>query len=212
MLTGKYSPGEPPPEDSRAASDEMGWAMDRYLADEVLEAVQRLVPIAEDAGLTMASLALAWCLREENVASAIIGASRPEQVHQNAEASGVELDQNTLDAIDDALADVAVTGPQAGELRQGRRQAPLAGTRARQGGSGISTDASRLPRGVGSAHSTAGCRGAHSGARRPPIRGEIRMPDSLRRLAPLTGIVFAVLLAVTFSTPSTPDVHDTGSR
>ena len=59
----------------------------------------------------MATMALAWCLRQDNVASVIIGASRPEQVHQNAEAAGVELDQNTLGAIDDALADVAVTGP-----------------------------------------------------------------------------------------------------
>src|SRR5919204_3504812 len=76
VLAGKYKPGEQPPADSRAASDAMGWAMDRYMSDEVLEAVQRLVPIAEDAGLTMVQLALAWVLREQNVASAIIGASR----------------------------------------------------------------------------------------------------------------------------------------
>jgi aryl-alcohol dehydrogenase-like predicted oxidoreductase len=66
----------------------MGWAMDRYLTDEVLEAVQRLKPIAEGAGLSMVEMALAWVLREANVASAIIGASRPEQVHANAKASG----------------------------------------------------------------------------------------------------------------------------
>ena len=111
VLTGKYKPGEPPPEDSRAASEEMGGMMDRYRADEVLEGVQRLVPIAEQAGMSMVTMALAWCLRQENLASAIIGASRPEQVHQNAEASGVELSQDTLDAIDEALADVAVTEP-----------------------------------------------------------------------------------------------------
>jgi len=111
VLTGKYKPGEPPPEDSRAASEEMGGMMDRYRADEVLEGVQRLVPIAEQTGMSMVTMALAWCLRQENLASAIIGASRPEQVHQNAEASGVELSQDTLDAIDEALADVAVTEP-----------------------------------------------------------------------------------------------------
>jgi aryl-alcohol dehydrogenase-like predicted oxidoreductase len=111
VLTGKYRPGEEHPADSRARSDAMGWAMDRYLSDEVLEAVQRLVPIAEGAGLSMATMALAWVLREENVASAIIGASRPEQVHSNAAASGVELSQDVLDAIDEALGDVVVRGP-----------------------------------------------------------------------------------------------------
>jgi aryl-alcohol dehydrogenase-like predicted oxidoreductase len=85
--------------------------MDRYLSDEVLEAVQRLVPIAEGAGLTMAKMALAWVLREANVASAIVGASRPEQVHANAEASGVVLTRDVLEAIDEALGDVIVRGP-----------------------------------------------------------------------------------------------------
>jgi aryl-alcohol dehydrogenase-like predicted oxidoreductase len=112
VLAGKYRPGEQPPAESRAASDSMGWAMDRYMADDVLEAVQKLVPIAEGAGLTMVQLALAWVLREPNVASAIIGASRPEQVHANAEASGVELAADVLEAVDAALAGVAVTGPQ----------------------------------------------------------------------------------------------------
>jgi len=111
VLTGKYRPGEQAPPDSRAASDAMGWAMDRYLSDEVLDAVQGLVPIAEGAGLSMVQMALAWGLREENVASAIIGASRPEQVHSNAEASGVELSQDVLDAIDEALGDVVIRGP-----------------------------------------------------------------------------------------------------
>jgi aryl-alcohol dehydrogenase-like predicted oxidoreductase len=111
VLTGKYKPSEPPPEDSRAASESMNWAMDRYRSDELLEAVQRLSSIAEQAGLSMAQMALAWVLREENVASAITGASRPEQVYSNVEASGVELTRDTLDAIDLALADVMVTGP-----------------------------------------------------------------------------------------------------
>jgi aryl-alcohol dehydrogenase-like predicted oxidoreductase len=83
--------------------------MDRWRDDDVLEAMQRLRPIADGLGITMAQLALAWVLREENVASAIIGATRPEQVEENAAASGIELDQETLRAIDDAVADVVVT-------------------------------------------------------------------------------------------------------
>jgi len=107
-LTGKYKPGEPPPAGTRAASQDMGWAMDRFRDDDVLAAVQRLRPIADGLGITMAQLALAWVLREENVASAIIGASRPEQVVDNAAASGVELDAATLQAIDEAVGDVVV--------------------------------------------------------------------------------------------------------
>jgi aryl-alcohol dehydrogenase-like predicted oxidoreductase len=110
VLTGKYAPGAAPPQDSRAASDEMSVSIRRYMVDEVLEAVTRLVPVAERAGLSMAEMALAWVLREPNVASAIIGASRPEQVHSNAAASGVELSGDVLEAIDEALADVIVTG------------------------------------------------------------------------------------------------------
>ena len=111
VLTGKYEPGAPAPEGSRAASDEMGFAIERYMSDEVLEAVQRLRPIAEDAGLSMVELALAWVLRREEVASAIVGASRPEQVHANAAASGNELSADVLEAIDEALAGVVVSGP-----------------------------------------------------------------------------------------------------
>jgi aryl-alcohol dehydrogenase-like predicted oxidoreductase len=111
VLTGKYKPGEKPPADSRAASDAMGWAMDRYMTDEVLEAAQRLGPIADGAGITLVEMALAWVLREPNVASAIVGASRPEQVHANAKASGIELTQDVLDAIDEVLADVIVSEP-----------------------------------------------------------------------------------------------------
>jgi aryl-alcohol dehydrogenase-like predicted oxidoreductase len=81
----------------------MGWAMDRFRDDDVLEAVQRLRPIADGLGITMAQLALAWVLRDQDVASAIIGASRPEQVEENAAASGIELDDATLRAIDEAL-------------------------------------------------------------------------------------------------------------
>jgi 1-deoxyxylulose-5-phosphate synthase len=107
-LTGKYKPGEEPARGTRAASQQMGWSMDRFRDDDVLEAVQRLVPIADGLGITTAQLALAWVLREENLASAIIGASRPEQVEENAGASGIELDDATLRAIDAAVADVVV--------------------------------------------------------------------------------------------------------
>jgi aryl-alcohol dehydrogenase-like predicted oxidoreductase len=113
VLTGKYRPGEAPPADSRMSSEIMGWAMDRFRDDDVLEAVQRLRPIADGLGITMAQLALAWVLREPNVASAIIGASRPEQVDDNAAASGIELDEATLAAIDEAVSDVAVTDSRA---------------------------------------------------------------------------------------------------
>jgi aryl-alcohol dehydrogenase-like predicted oxidoreductase len=92
VLSGKYDPDRPPPRDSRAASDEMGGFMDRLMQPAVLRAVQQLKPIAEEAGLTLPQFALAWVLREPNVASAIIGASRPEQVRENAAASGVVVD------------------------------------------------------------------------------------------------------------------------
>jgi aryl-alcohol dehydrogenase-like predicted oxidoreductase len=108
VLTGKYTPGQPPPADSRAASESMGGFIDRLIAPEVLEAVQRLRPVAEAAGLTMPQLAIAWVLRQQNVASAIVGASRPEQVHANASASGIVLGEETLAAIDEALGDVVV--------------------------------------------------------------------------------------------------------
>ncbi len=112
LLTGKYRPGEAPPADSRAASDSMGGFIKAWLTDETLEAVQRLQPIADEEGLSMAQLALAWVLRRDEVASAIIGASRPEQVHDNAAASGHTLSAETLRAIDEALGDTPITGPQ----------------------------------------------------------------------------------------------------
>jgi len=92
VLTGKYRPDAPPPAGSRATSEEMGGWMDRLLARPVLEAVERLEPLAAEAGLSLAQFALAWVLREPNVASAIIGASRPSQVEENAAASGAKVD------------------------------------------------------------------------------------------------------------------------
>jgi aryl-alcohol dehydrogenase-like predicted oxidoreductase len=111
LLTGKYRPGQPPPAGSRAAHHEMGDAMGLVMNDATLEAVERLRPVAEGAGLSLAELALAWVLRRPELASAIVGASRPEQVHANARASGIELTADTLDAIDEALADAPVKGP-----------------------------------------------------------------------------------------------------
>jgi aryl-alcohol dehydrogenase-like predicted oxidoreductase len=89
----------------------MGGFISRLMDDDTLEAVRRLKPIADQAGLTMVQLALAWALRQSNVASVIIGASRPEQVHDNAAASGVTLSVDILAAIDEALGDVPVTEP-----------------------------------------------------------------------------------------------------
>ena len=102
VLTGKYKPGEPPPEMSRMTNARMNYFMD--YDDAVLERVQRLRPIAEELGISMAQLALAWVLREPNVASAILGASRPEQIEDNVGASGIELGEDVLERIDEALA------------------------------------------------------------------------------------------------------------
>jgi aryl-alcohol dehydrogenase-like predicted oxidoreductase len=113
ILTGKYKPGHALPEGSRFANDSMNVSMNIVFSEPALEAVQRLVPIAEGAGLSLPNLALAWVLRRSEVASAITGASRPEQVHSNAAASGLELSADVLTAIDDALGDTPV---QAGAL------------------------------------------------------------------------------------------------
>jgi aryl-alcohol dehydrogenase-like predicted oxidoreductase len=112
VLTGKYLPGQPPPAGSRA-TDLKGGAEDigEWLRDDVLRAVQELRPIAQEAGLTMAQLAVAWVLQNDNVAAAIIGASRPEQVHENAGAAGVRLDADILAAIDKVLDGLVVDDP-----------------------------------------------------------------------------------------------------
>jgi aryl-alcohol dehydrogenase-like predicted oxidoreductase len=111
VLTGKYLPGQPPPEGSRATDETGSGFISGFLRDEVLEKVQQLVPLAREAGLSMAQLAVAWVLQNPNVASAIVGASRPEQVHDNAGAVGVRLDDDLLRAIDDVLEGVVVTDP-----------------------------------------------------------------------------------------------------
>lgn len=112
VLTGKYRPGEQPPAGSRATDDKGGAQMiGRFMDDDVLTAVQGLRPIAEELDLSMAQLAVAWVLQNDNVAAAIIGASRPEQVHENVAASGVELDAAVLARIDSVLGDVVQHDP-----------------------------------------------------------------------------------------------------
>ena len=102
--------------------------MDRLLDDAVLEAVDRLRPIAEEAGLSMAELALAWVLRRDEVASAIVGASRPEQVHANAKASGMQLTPDTLAAIEEALGETPVKQPTLAPLARPGLTHRVAGT------------------------------------------------------------------------------------
>lgn len=113
-LTGKYKPGEPPPTDSRAANDAMNIFMEtsgrRFRGAEVLTAVQQLLPVASDLGLTLSQLALSWVLRRPEVSSAIIGASRPEQIESNVKASGVTLDAKVLERIDSLVNGVSVRG------------------------------------------------------------------------------------------------------
>jgi aryl-alcohol dehydrogenase-like predicted oxidoreductase len=111
VLTGKYKPGQPIPGDSRFANEAMSVSKDLVLIDAILEAVQRLVPVAQGAGLDLPTMALAWVLRRDEVASAITGASRPEQVRANALASGVTVSGDLLSQIDEALGDVPVTQP-----------------------------------------------------------------------------------------------------
>jgi aryl-alcohol dehydrogenase-like predicted oxidoreductase len=111
VLTGKYLPGKPVPKDSRASDDEGAAMIRRWLDEDVLVAVQRLKPIADDLGLTMGQLALAWVLANPDVSAAIIGASRPEQIHENVKASGVVLTPETMTAIDEALGDIVTTDP-----------------------------------------------------------------------------------------------------
>jgi aryl-alcohol dehydrogenase-like predicted oxidoreductase len=112
VLSGKYQPGQPPPAGSRATDDKSGAAfIAAFLRDNVLEAVQRLRPLAEGAGLTMAQLAIAWVLQNPNVSSAIVGASRPEQLRDSVKASGVRLDADLLKAIDEILDPVLERDP-----------------------------------------------------------------------------------------------------
>ncbi len=112
VLTGKYRPGQPPPEGSRATDTAGGADMvKRFLDDDVLTRVQQLAPVADDLGLSMAQLAIAWVLQNDNVATALVGASRPEQVHENVKAAGVTIPAEAMERIDAALGDVVQTDP-----------------------------------------------------------------------------------------------------
>ncbi|NKZ06397.1 aldo/keto reductase family protein [Actinomadura latina] len=112
VLTGKYKPGRPLPAGSRATDDKGGADMiKRYLTDDLLTRVQNLRPIADDLGLSMAQLAIAWTLQNPNVSAAIVGASRPEQVADNVKAAGVKLDADVLKRIDDVLGEVVIRDP-----------------------------------------------------------------------------------------------------
>ncbi|MEW5094629.1 aldo/keto reductase family protein [Clavibacter michiganensis] len=112
VLTGKYKPGQDLPAGSRATDDKGGADMiKRYMNDDTLRRVQELQPVADELDLSLAQLAVAWVLQNENVASAIIGASRPEQVHENVKASGVKIPAELLTRIDDALGDVVEKDP-----------------------------------------------------------------------------------------------------
>jgi aryl-alcohol dehydrogenase-like predicted oxidoreductase len=112
VLTGKYRPGEQPPEGSRATDTKGGANMiKRWMSDDVLTRVQELRPLADDAGLSMAALSVAWVLQNDNVATAIIGASRPEQVHDNVAAAGVRLPADLMERIDKVLGDAIERDP-----------------------------------------------------------------------------------------------------
>lgn len=112
VLTGKYLPGQPVPEGSRATDDQGGADfVKRFLRDDVLEAVQRMVPLVQEAGLTMAQYAVAWVLRNPDVGSAIVGASRPEQLTENVVAAGITLDDDLVAAVDEILEPVVVRDP-----------------------------------------------------------------------------------------------------
>ena len=111
VLTGKYKPGEAPPAGSRATDETGGKFIKRMMDDRVLERVQQLRPVADDCGLSMAQLAIAWVLQNGNVAAAIIGATRPEQVTENVKAAGVKLDGDVLARIDEVLGDVVERDP-----------------------------------------------------------------------------------------------------
>ncbi|MDP9845278.1 aldo/keto reductase family protein [Streptosporangium lutulentum] len=111
VLTGKYLPGQPAPSGSRATDPSGGNMIAKLLNDELLARVQELKPIAADLGLSMAQLAVAWVLQNPNVASAIVGATRPEQVRDNVKASGVKLDADVLKKIDDVLGSLVERDP-----------------------------------------------------------------------------------------------------
>jgi aryl-alcohol dehydrogenase-like predicted oxidoreductase len=111
VLTGKYLPGQPPPEGSRATDQRGSQMIAGFMNDDVLARVQKVKPIAQEVGLSMAQLAVAWVLQNPAVSSAIIGASRPDQVRDNVKASGVKLEGSIMNRIDEILGNVVVRDP-----------------------------------------------------------------------------------------------------
>src|SRR5207302_7114467 len=111
VLTGKYKPGVAPPPESRATDPGGSGFIRQYLSDDLLTRVQELVPVATDTGLSMAQLAVAWTLQNPNVSAAIVGATRPEQVRENARASGVKLDRQLMTRIDEIFGPAIIRDP-----------------------------------------------------------------------------------------------------
>ena len=120
VLTGKYLPGAKAPEGSRAADPELSGIIEKFMGEETLTRVQRLKPLAEELGITMAQLAIAWVLNNKNVAGAIVGASKPEQITSNIEASGVEIPAEMLVKIDEILGDVVENNHELNRSPEGR--------------------------------------------------------------------------------------------
>jgi voltage-dependent potassium channel beta subunit len=120
VLTGKYLPGAAPPAGSRATDEQGSGFISRYLTDGVLAAVQQLRPVAEEAGLSLSQLAIAWTLQNQNVSAAIIGATKPEHVHENVKAAGVKLDAALMARIDEIMRAEVVTDPERTQSPQKR--------------------------------------------------------------------------------------------
>lgn len=120
VLSGKYLPGQPAPEGSRAADPNVGEFIQKFMTDDVLTRVQQLAPLAKEVGLDMAQFAVAWVLQNDNVSAAIVGASRPEQISSNVRAAGVKLPAEIMKKVDEILGDVVVTDPTNTKSPEGR--------------------------------------------------------------------------------------------
>jgi aryl-alcohol dehydrogenase-like predicted oxidoreductase len=120
VLSGKYLPGQPAPEGSRAADPNVGEFIQKFMTDDVLTRVQQLAPLAKEVGLDMAQFAVAWVLQNDNVSAAIVGASRPEQISSNVKAAGVKLPAEIMKKVDEILGDVVVTDPNNTKSPEGR--------------------------------------------------------------------------------------------
>ena len=120
VLSGKYLPGQPAPEGSRAADPNVGEFIQKFMTDDVLTRVQQLAPLAKEVGLDMAQFAVAWVLQNDNVSAAIVGASRPEQISSNVRATGVKLPAEIMKKVDEILGDVVITDPSNTKSPEGR--------------------------------------------------------------------------------------------